>query len=312
MAKTIYTYLHNDDLYGSRVVYMDNCFCKLYRIQRTDAEFLQKFKEELSKPALYILSNKELKKAYIGETDNFLSRIQQHISKKDFWDEALAFMASDDSLSKTEVQYLEYLAYDEALKVKTFDLTENNQTPRAPHMRLEQRGRTEEFFKYVKYLAKFVGCDLFEPNKLKTNDLLTLVKPKVLPIPIKYTSEDLRGTIYMSLNGQGKYNKRKMVLQIVKEFMKQFPNTTFEELKATFKRDYLQNYAQFEFIQEDIETAKKWRELGEDHVHYFINDDEIIVSGDGIPFVVCVEWERNNIINVLGIAQALGWEYKIL
>ena len=66
------------------------------------------------------------------------------------------------------------------------------------------------------------------------------------------------------------------------------------------------------FIQEDIETAKKWRELGEDHVHYFINDDEIIVSGDGIPFVVCVEWERNNIINVLGIAQALGWEYKIL
>ena len=116
----------------------------------------------------------------------------------------------------------------------------------------------------------------------------------------------------MSLNRQGKYNKRKMVLQIVKEFMKQFPNTTFEELKVTFKRDYLQNYAQFEFIQEDIETAKDWRKLGEDHVHYFISDDDILVSGDGIPFVVCVEWERNNIINVLGIAQALGWEYEIL
>ena len=304
--------MHNDDLFGSRIVFMDNCFCKLYRIQRTDVEFLQKFKEELSKPALYILFNKELEKAYIGETDNFLSRIQQHISKKDFWNEALAFTASDDSLSKTEVQYLEYLAYDKTLKMNSFDLSENTQTPRAPHMRLDQRGRTEEFFKYVQYLSKFVGCDLFEPNKSKSNNSLTLVKPKVLPVPIKYTSEDLRGTIYMSLNGQGKYNKRKMVLQIVKEFMKQFPDTTFDELKATFRRDYLQNYAQFEFIQDDIDTAKKWRELGEDHVHYFINDDEIIVSGDGIPFVVCVEWERNNIINVLGIAQALGWEYKIL
>lgn len=304
--------MHNDDLFGSRIVFMDNCFCKLYRIQRTDVEFLQKFKEELSKPALYILFNKELEKAYIGETDNFLSRIQQHISKKDFWNEALAFTASDDSLSKTEVQYLEYLAYDKTLKMNSFDLSENTQTPRAPHMRLDQRGRTEEFFKYVQYLAKFVGCDLFEPNKSKSNHSLTLVKPKVLPVPIKYTSEDLRGTIYMSLNGQGKYNKRKMVLQIVKEFMKQFPDTTFDELKATFRRDYLQNYAQFEFIQDDIDTAKKWRELGEDHVHYFINDDEIIVSGDGIPFVVCVEWERNNIINVLGIAQALGWEYEIL
>lgn len=312
MAKTIYTYLDNDDLYGSRIVYMDNCFCKLYSIQRVDFEFLQKFKEELSKPALYILFNKELEKAYIGETDNFLSRIQQHISKKDFWNEALAFMASDDSLSKTEVQFLEYLAYDKASKMRVFDLTENTQTPKAPHMRLEQRGKSEEFFKYVQYLAKFVGCDLFEPNKSKTNNSTTLVKPKVLPVQIKYTSEDLRGTIYMSLKGQGKYNKRKMVLEIVKEFLRVFPDTTFEELKATFKRDYLQNYAQYEFIQDDIEAAKKWKELGEDHVHYFVSDNDILVSGDGIRFVVCVEWERNNIINVLGIAQALGWEYEIL
>ena len=312
MAKTIYTYLHNDDLYGSRLVYMDNCFCKLYKLQRTDIEFLQEFKEELSKPALYILFNKEQEKAYIGETDCFLTRIQQHISKKNFWNEALAFMANDDSLSKTEVQFLEYLAYDKASKMKVFDLTENTQTPKAPHMRLEQRGRTEEFFKYVQYLAKFVGCDLFEPNKSKTINSSTLVKPKVLPVQIKYTSEDLRGTIYMSLNGQGKYNKRKMVLQIVKEFMKQFPNTTYEELKATFKRDYLQNYAQYEFLQDDIETAKNWKDLGEDHVHYFISDNDILVSGDGIRFVVCVEWERNNIINVLGIAHALGWEYEIL
>ena len=312
MAKTIYTYLDNDDLYGSRIVYMDNCFCKLYSIQRVDFEFLQKFKEELSKPALYILFNKELEKAYIGETDCFLTRIQQHISKKNFWNEALAFMANDDSLSKTEVQFLEYLAYDKASKMKVFDLTENTQTPKAPHMRLEQRGKSEEFFKYVQYLAKFVGCDLFEPNKSKTNNSATLVKPKILPVQIKYTSEDLRGTIYMSLNGQGKYNKRKMVLEIVKEFLRIFPDTTFEELKATFKRDYLQNYAQYEFIQDDIETAKKWRELGEDHVHYFLSDSDILVSGDGIRFVVCVEWERNNIINVLGIAQALGWEYEIL
>ena len=89
MAKTIYTYLHNDDLNGSRVVYMDNCFCKLFKIQRTDGDFLQIFKEDLQKPALYILLNREKGKAYIGETDAFLTRIQQHISRKEFWLEAL-------------------------------------------------------------------------------------------------------------------------------------------------------------------------------------------------------------------------------
>ena len=49
MAKTIYTYLHNDDLNGSRVVYMDNCFCKLFKIQRADGDFLQLFKGRQSR-----------------------------------------------------------------------------------------------------------------------------------------------------------------------------------------------------------------------------------------------------------------------
>lgn len=29
-------------------------------------------------------------------------------------------------------------------------------------------------------------------------------------------------------------------------------------------------------------------------------------------FVVCVEWDKNNIINVLGIAKALGWKFEIV
>ena len=313
MAKTIYTYLHNDDLNGSRIVSMDNCFCKLYKIQRTDSDFLQFFKEDLQKPALYILLNRETGKAYIGETDTFFTRIQQHISKKEFWLEAIAFTASDDSLSKTEVQYLEFLAYEKATQMNVFDLSENTQAPKAPHMTLIQKGKTKEFFKYVQFLAKFVGCDIFEPNPnvvLRTS--LASIRPKVLPSPISLTSEDLKGNIKLSLNGEGKYSKREMVLHIVKEYIRQFPNTTFEELKATFTRDYLQRFAQFEFLQHDIEKARKWKELGEDHNHYFIADKDILVSGDGIQFVVCVEWDKNNIINVLGIAQALGWKFEIV
>ena len=102
-----------------------------------------------------------------------------------------------------------------------------------------------------------------------------------------------------------------MVLAIVKEYMKQFPETTLSELKATFRREYLGRYALYEFIQEDIETARNWKELKEDHVHYFIQDKDILTSGDGIDFVVCVEWEKSNIINVLGIAKALGWTFEI-
>lgn len=313
MAKTIYTYLHRDDLSGSRIVTMDNCFCRLYNIQRSDNDFLQSFKDDLQKPALYILLNQETKEAYIGETDSFFTRLQQHIAKKEFWIEALAFTATDDTLSKTEVQYLECLAYQKASNKKVFKLNENTQVPKEPHMNIIQRGKTEEFFKYVQFLTKFVGCNIFENEPSVT--LSTLLGPataKVNPVPVKYTSDDLKGRIKMSLNGIGEYNKREMVFQIVKEFVNKFPETTFEELKATFKRDYLQRFAQYEFIESNLIKARNWEKLGEDHVHYFIDEEEVLVSGDGVPFVVCVEWDRNNIISVLGIAQALGWDFEIV
>lgn len=311
MATTIYTYLHNDDLNGSRIVSMDDCMCKLYNIKRDDNEFLKDFNEDLQNPALYILTNKNSRKAYIGETDDFTKRIVQHLAKKDFWDEVMVFLASDGSLSKTEVQYLEFLAYKKACEMNSYNLSENTQTPKNPHMSVMQKAKADKFFKYVQFLAKFVGNDIFEkyPNVvLKTTH--EAAQPKVFPVEIEYTNEDLKGRISMSLNGEGKYSKREIVLAIVKEFLKQSPGTTLSELKATFRRDYLGRFAQYEFIQEDVETAKNWKELGEDHNHYFLND--VLTSGDGVEFVVCVEWDRTNIIKVLGIAKALGWTFGII
>ena len=312
MATTIYTYLHSDDLNGSRIVSMDDCMCKLYNIKRDDSDFLKDFNEDLKKPALYILLSKEKRKAYIGETDDFNKRIAQHIAKKDFWEEVMVFLGSnDDTLSKTEVQHLEYLAYNKAADVKSYDLSENNQSPKQPHMNVMLKAKTEKFFKYVQFLAKFVGCDIFErrPNVTLTTTL-EAAHPIVTPSPISLTKEDLSGRIYMSLNGEGKYSKREMVLAIVKEFVRLNPTVSFNELKATFKRDYLGQFAQYDFLESDVEQARNWRELGEDHVHYFINDT--LISGDGVEFVVCVEWDRTNIIPVLGIAKALGWKFEII
>lgn len=312
MATTIYTYLHNDDLNGSRIVSMDDCMCKLYNIKREDNDFLKDFNGDLQNPALYILINKDKRKAYIGETDDFIRRIVQHLSKKVFWDEVMVFLASDGgSLSKTEVQYLECLAYNKAYEMKSYDLSENTQTPKNPHMNVMQKAKTDKFFNYVQFLAKFVGCDIFEkrPNVI-LRTTLEAAQPKVIPVDIAYTSEDLRGRIFLSLNGQGKYSKREIVLAIVKLFLKESPNTTLSELKATFRRDYLGRFAQYEFIQENVEDAKNWKVHGEDHTHYFVND--VLTSGDGVNFVVCVEWDRTNIIKVLGIAKALGWTFEII
>lgn len=312
MATTIYTYLHNDDLNGSRIVSMDDCMCKLYNIKREDSDFLSYFAHDLQKPALYILLKRDKRKAYIGETDDFNKRISQHIAKKAFWDEVMVFLGSnDDTLSKTEVQQLEFLAYNKAFDVKSFDLSENTQSPKQPHMNVIQKAKTDKFFKYVQFLAKFVGCNIFErrPNVILAT-ILEAAQPIVSPVPINLTNEDLRGRIFLSLNGEGRYSKREMVLAIVKEFIKQNPSVTYSELKATFKRDYLGQFAQYDFLESNLEKVNNWKELGEDHAHYFTKD--ILTSGDGVQFAVCVEWDRTNIIPVLGIAKALEWTFEIV
>ena len=134
MAKTIHTVLYDDVLEGSRIVTMDNCVCQLYDIKRDYEAIIRDSRENLSKPALYVLLNRKKGKAYIGETDDFSQRIASHMLKKEFWDEALAFMANDNSLTTTEVRYLESLSYEIAKAAGTYDLTENTQIPKRPYV----------------------------------------------------------------------------------------------------------------------------------------------------------------------------------
>lgn len=161
MAKTIHTILLNDTIAGSRIVSMDNCVCQLYIITRGDDHTLSAFVDELAQPALYVLLNDETREAYVGETDNFPKRLQNHSKAKDFWTVAMAFFANDKSLTKTEVQYLENLAYKCASEEKAYCLKENTQSPKNPHMQAMQKIKSDDFFHYVQMLAQSVGCFIF-------------------------------------------------------------------------------------------------------------------------------------------------------
>lgn len=224
MATTIYTYLHNDDLNGSRIVSMDDCMCKLYTIMRDDSDFMKDFEKDLQSPALYILVNRDESKAYIGETDDFIKRIAHHIIQKDFWKEVLVFLGTNEgTLSKTEVQYLEYLALEKAKAAHSFDLSENTQGGKIPHMNVMQKGKTDKFFKYVQFLSKFVDCGIFENRSNNESS-----KPKVLPSSVSLTSEDLKETVKSALNGEGKYSKNKVALQIKNNELKNFWECVYE------------------------------------------------------------------------------------
>lgn len=308
MAKTINTILFNDKIESTKLVSMDNCVCQLYDISRDDTDF-QQHATILKCPALYILLNRKLKKAYIGETDDFSRRIMQHLTRKYFWMEVLVFTANNNSLTKTEVLYLEALSYKVAANAGSYDLSENTQLPSEPNMTPVVKIKTEAFFKDVQFLTKFIGCDIFEYHETQSD--ITIVKPIITPLPVDTTPDELEGRCKLSLNGEGKYSKRRFVHSVIKKVIETFPNISFAELKATFYRDLLGYWSRWELLQDNIEYARALPQT-EGKPRYLTKDDDILKSGDNVRFVVCTEWDAKNLPSILGIVRALGWQYEII
>ena len=312
MAKTIHTVLYDDVLEGSRIVTMDNCVCQLYDIKRDYEAIIRDSRENLSKPSLYVLLNRKKGKAYIGETDDFSQRIASHMLKKEFWDEALAFMANDNSLTTTEVRYLESLSYEIAKAAGTYDLTENTQIPKRPYVQTIQEYKIKDFFNYVKLLTKFVGCDLFEKHLTQPTVVQTVpcfVQDSGENLDIK--PEELAGRgVSIRLNGVV-YPKSQMGYAVIKEYLKKYPKTPISELKRIFHIGLLGSWGRWNLIEDDLEAANSQKDVDNKYRH-LIKEQYILTSGDNVKFVVCNQWDKVNVLNLLRIAKEQGWSYEVV
>ncbi len=169
MGKTITTYLIEGSSTGLRSVFISNKVCNALFVPRAKLNEARG-REELKRPSLYLLVGEE-GKAYVGETESFIDRVKDHDSKKEFWNEAIAFSAKDNYLTKADVQYLEYLAINQIKKADRFKLEENKQSPKSPNLQEHQRDSVHEFFEDVKLLTSFLGYKLFEVIEEKTKHL---------------------------------------------------------------------------------------------------------------------------------------------
>ena len=216
---------------------------------------------------------------------------------------------NEDTLSKTEVQYLEYLAIDKAKQVRAYDLSENTQAGKIPHMNVMLKGKTDKFFKYVQFLAKFVGCNIFEKAHNFPQAMQAPHKPIRLDVDIN--PEELKGKVTIKLNGKEYKTKGMMGYAIVKEYLKAHPQTTIEELKDTFHNALLGRWGAWNFIEDDIDAARNLKEETSMYRH-LLKDEYILTSGDGVKFVVSNQWEKANVLNLLQIAKNEGWRYEII
>lgn len=181
MAKgsVITTHLIDGDPQGIRSVFIKNKTCQMYVIPRDKlSEAFSNDDINLKQPGIYILieslnyADGDNPKAYIGHSEDISIRLNQHnnAEEKSFFQIILAFVSTDHSINKADVQYLEFQAIQLAKDCARYELTnENNGT--LPHLTPDQRDVVEEFWDFIKLLTAFYGCRIFtKPISIKTAD----------------------------------------------------------------------------------------------------------------------------------------------
>lgn len=109
-----------------------------------------------------------------------------------------------------------------------------------------------------------------------------------------------------TIDGNGSFNKRNCVLETVKRYMKQHPETTSQELQQVFPADVQGGYG----VVRTLSWVQQQLQLGKDFINrYFINSDDIINTIDGEQLVVSNQWGES-FSRFISCAKNAGFEIK--
>lgn len=123
---------------------------------------------ELKRPGVYVLwgpgESGQLPRAYVGEGDPVLARLDQHAKQKDFWTHAVVFTSKDQNLNKAHIQYLEARLAALGREAKRAEL-DNANVPQVPALSEADAADAEAFLADVLLCLPVVGVSLFEKPK---------------------------------------------------------------------------------------------------------------------------------------------------
>lgn len=135
---------------------------------------------EFDKTGVYVLvgtsDDSILPTIYVGEGDPVKNRLNQHYSKKDFWEWAVFFVAKDDSLNKAHVQHLEAELLRLAKEAKQCKL-DNGQGAVVPTLSEAELALADSFLQDILSIFPLLGLGVFEKTVTiakKPGDLLTI------------------------------------------------------------------------------------------------------------------------------------------
>lgn len=165
-GKTIKIFLLDGDSNGRLTCELSNWTGKAYRIPRNKVKDSTD-REDLTSTGVYLLFGKDEEfndLVYIGEGEEILKRIIQHLPLKDFWHETVVFVSKDENLNKAHIKYLENRLYDIAKAANRYKVL-NSTIPTKSSISEADKAEMEEFLENIKLLVNTLGHKVFEEKR---------------------------------------------------------------------------------------------------------------------------------------------------
>lgn len=145
---------------------LSNWSGKAYKIPRIKIKDCSD-REDLAATGVYLLFGKDDEgkdQVYIGEAESILKRLNQQLTAKDFWNEAIVFISKDENLNKAHIKYLENRLHDIAKAANRYKI-ENSIIPTQSSISESDRAEMQEFIEYIKMLVNTLGHKVFDEKR---------------------------------------------------------------------------------------------------------------------------------------------------
>lgn len=165
-GKTIKIFLIDGEPNGRMSCELSNWSGKAYKIPRIKIKECTD-RDDLTSTGVYLLFGKDdagKDQVYIGEAESILKRLNQQLTQKDFWNEAIIFISKDENLNKAHIKYLENRLHVIAKSANRYTV-DNSTIPTQSSISESDRAEMEEFIEYIKMLVNTLGHKVFEEKR---------------------------------------------------------------------------------------------------------------------------------------------------
>lgn len=171
-----------------------------------------------SKYGVYLLLSDD--KVYVGQASDLSRRIKNHTTGKDWWNRAVVITTSDDSLTHTDIDYMEAKFIAKAHKNNTLDC-DNKTGGNATKVSNMQKIKLDQHIEESILLLEIIGINVLSEITKKNDCKKSILAPAIKSKPVVQNDEVVPFDLFAELQKCDQDKKTKQKKKVTLEYLSQ-------------------------------------------------------------------------------------------